>query len=197
MRALEQLGMKKNWVYETIISSIGNNTPHAAPFGVKTKDYEFVEVEMYKGSNSLKNILANSEFAVNMVGDPIIFYNALFEKEKLQYSLPKRIDTPVLCGSPASIEASVIDTINTKQKVMIKARVVYIHLHNKIEWVNRAKNLLFESLIISTRIPLYPEGTAEDLLRENYRVVHKVAPHSEYEFIMQALLKQCCSSGGS
>ena len=194
MRGLEQLGMKKNWIYETVISSIGNDTPHAAPFGVKTKDYELIEVEIYKGSNTLKNILANKEFVVNMVVDPIIFYNALFVKEKLRFRLPKKIDSPILYGSPASIESSVIDTINTKQKIMIKAKVVYIHLHNKFEWINRAKNLLLESLIISTRMPHFLEGTAEALLRENYRVVQKVAPDSEYEFIMQALLKQCCNS---
>ncbi len=194
MRGLEQLGMKKNWIYETVISSIGNDTPHAAPFGVKTKDYELIEVEIYKGSNTLKNILANKEFVVNMVVDPIIFYNALFVKEKLRYRLPNKIDSPILYGSPASIESSVIDTINTKQKIMIKAKVVYIHLHKKFEWINRAKNLLLESLIISTRMPHFLEGTAEALLRENYRVVQKVAPDSEYEFIMQALLKQCCNS---
>jgi hypothetical protein len=191
MKALEQLGMEKNWIYETIISSMGNNTPHAAPFGVKTKDDEFIEVEIYKGSHSLKNILANSEFAVNMVVDPIIFYNALFAKEKLRYSLPKKIDTPVLNGSPASIEVSVIDTLTTKQRVTIKAKVVHVQLHDKIEWINRAKNLLFESLVIATRIPHYPEGSAEALLRENHRVVRKVAPDSEYELIMQALLKRC------
>ena len=196
MSALEQLGMKKNWIYETVISSIANDTPHAAPFGVKTKDYELIEVEMYKGSNSLKNILANNEFAVNMVVDPVIFYYALFAKEKLRYSLPKKIDSPILYGSPASIEAGVVDTNTAKKKVLITAKVIHIHLHNKFEWINRAKNLLLESLIISTRIPYFPEGAAEALLKENFRVVKKVAPHSEYEYILQALLKQCSTGEG-
>ena len=191
MRALDQLGMEKNWIYEVIISSIGDEIPHAAPFGVTTRDFNYIQIEMYKGSNTLRNILANGEFAVNMVVDPVIFYNALFAKDKIKYSSAKRIDTPVLYGSPASIEAGIIDTIDTKQKIMIKAKVVHIHLHNKSEWINRAKNLLFESLILSTRIPHFPEGKAEVLLRENYRVIKKVAPSSDYEFIMQELLKKC------
>jgi len=192
MGALDQLGMEKNWIYEVIISSMGDNVPHAAPFGVKTRDFNCVEIEMYKGSNTLRNILANGEFAVNMVVDPVIFYNALFAKDKIKYSLAKRIDTPVLYGSPASIEAEIIDTIDTKQKIMIKAKVVHIHLHNKSEWINRAKNLLYESLIISTRIAHFPEGKAEACLRENYRVVKKVAPRSEYELVMKELLEKCC-----
>ena len=192
MRALDQLGMEKNWIYEVIISSIGDNVPNAAPFGVKTRDFNYIEIEMYKGSNTLKNILANGEFAVNMVVDPVVFYNVLFAKDKIKYSLAKRIETPVLYGSPASIEAGIIETIDMKLKIMIKAKVVHIHLHNKSEWINRAKNLLFESLILSTRIPHFPKGKAEVLLRENYRVIKKVAPRSEYELIMQQLLEKCC-----
>ena len=192
MKTLDQLGMKKNWIYEVIISSIGDNVPHAAPFGVKTKDFKLVKIEMYSGSNTLRNILANGEFAINMVVDPIIFYNALYAKEKIKYSLAKRIDTPVIYGSPASIEAGIIDTIDTKQKIMITAKVLHIHLHNKSEWINRAKNIVYESLILSTRIPHFPEGKVEAWLRENYRVVKKVAPRSEYEIIMKELLEKCC-----
>jgi hypothetical protein len=191
MRALDQLGMEENWIYEVIISSVGDNGPHVAPFGVKTRDFNCVEIEIYKGSNTLRNILVNGEFAVNMVVDPVIFYNALFANDKIKYSLAKRINTPVLFGSPASIEARLIDTIDTKQKILIKAKVVHLHLHSKSEWLNRAKNILLESLILSTRIAYFPEGKAEKLLRENYRVVQKVAPRSEYELIMQELLRKC------
>jgi len=192
MRALDQLGMEKNWIYEVIISSISDNVPHAAPFGIKTRDFTFVEIEMYKSSNTLRNILANGELAVNMVVDPVIFYHALFAKDKIKYSMAKKIDTPVLYGVPASIEALIVDTIKTKRKSMIKAKVVHIHFNRESEWINRAKNLLFESLIISTRIAHFPEGKAEKLLRENYRVVKKVAPSSRYELIMDELLKKCC-----
>lgn len=191
MRALDQLGMEKNWIYEAIISSVGDNGPHAAPFGVKTRDFNCVEIEIYKGSNTLRNIRANGEFAVNMVVDPVIFYNALFAKDKIQYIGAQRINIPVLNGSPASIEVQLIDTLDTKPKILIKAKVVHVHLHSKREWLNRAKNILLESLILSTRIAYFPEGKAEKVLRENYRVVQKVAPSSEYELIMQELLRKC------
>lgn len=191
MKTLDQLGMRKDWIYEVIISSLNDNVPHAAPFGVQTRDFKLVKIEMYKGSNTLRNILANKEFAINMVVDPIIFYNALYAKEKIKYSLAKRINTPVIYGSPASIEAGIIDTVDTKQKILITATVVHIHLHNKSEWTNRAKNLLFESLILSTRIPHLPKGKAEVLLKENYRIVKKVAPRSEYELIMKSLVEKC------
>ena len=77
MSTLMELGMKKNWLYEVVISSFDNRVPHAAPFGAKTRDLKSVAIEMYKGSNTLRNVLAGKEFALNTISDPTAFYYAL------------------------------------------------------------------------------------------------------------------------
>ena len=194
MSTLKQLGMKKNWLYEIVISSIDNNVPHTAPFGVKTTDFKLVSIEMYKGSNTLRNVLKSKEFVINTVSDPTVFYHALYVREKINFGFAKMIIAPVLTDSPASIEVRLKNTINREQSYMIEAEVVYIHIRNPSELINRAKSLVLESLILATRIPYLPERKPEELLRENYRVIKKVAPGSKYEHVMQELLKKC--SGG-
>jgi len=191
MSTLKQLGIKQNWLYEVVITSLDNNAPHAAPFGVKTTDFKIVFIEMYKGSNTLRNILTNKEFVINTVTDPTVFYDALYAREKIDFGFAKMIIAPVLTDSPASIEVRLKNAINKEQSYMIEAEVVYIHIRKRKELLNRAKSLVLESLILATRIPYLPERKPEELLRENYRVIKKVAPGSKYEHVMQELLKKC------
>ncbi len=194
MSTLKQLGIRKNWLYEVVITSIDNNVPHAAPFGVKTADFKLVSIEMYKGSNTLRNVLKSKEFVINTVTDSTVFYQALYEREKINFGSAKMIKAPVLTDSPASIEVRLTNAINSEQSLVIEAEVVYIHIRNRSELINRAESLVLESLILATRIPHLPERKPEELLRENYRVIKKVAPGSKYEHVMQELLKKC--SGG-
>ncbi len=191
MSALKQLGMKKNWLYEVVISSFDNHVPHAAPFGVKTADFKLVTIEMYKASATLRNVLAGKEFALNTVADSTVFYQALYEREKINFGSGKMIKAPVLIDSPASIEVRLTNAINGEQSLLIEAEVVYIHIRNRSELINRAEGLVLESLILATRIPHLPERKPEALLKENYRVIKKVAPGSRYEHVMQELLKKC------
>lgn len=190
MSTLKQLGIKQNWLYEVVITSLDNNVPHAAPFGVKTTDFNNVLIEMYKGSNTLRNVLANKEFVLNTVTDPAVFYNALYAGEKINFGFAKMIMAPVLTDSPASIEVRLKNAVNREQIYMIEAEVAYIHIRNRKELINRAKSLVLESLILATRIPHLPERKPVELLRENCRVVKKVAPGSKYEYIMQELMKK-------
>ncbi len=190
MSTLKQLGIKQNWLYEVVITSLDNNVPHAAPFGVKTPDFKIVLIEMFKGSSTLRNVLTNKEFVLNTVTDPTVFYDALYAEGKINFGFAKMIMAPVLTDSPASIEVRLKNAINREQSYMVEAEVVYIHIRKNKELINRAKGLVFESLILATRIPHLPERKPVELLRENYRVVKKVAPGSKYESVMQELMKK-------
>ena len=191
MSTLKQLGIKQNWLYEVVITSLDNNIPHAAPFGVKTTDFNDVLIEMYKGSNTLRNVLANKEFVLNTVTDPTVFYDALYAEEKINFGFAKMIMAPVMTDSPASIEVRLKNARIKEQSYMIEAEVIYIHIRNRKELINRAKSLVLESLILATRIPYLAQRKPEELLRENYRVIEKVAPGYKYEHVMQELLKKC------
>ncbi len=146
---------------------------------------------MYKGSNTLRNVLAHKEFALNSVSDPIAFYHALYEREKIHFDRAKMIQAPVLTDSSARIEARLTNAENRKASILIEAEVVYVHIRNRSELINRAKGIFLESLIAATRIPYLPEGKAVEILKENYRVIKKTAPGSKYENIIRELLDTC------
>lgn len=188
MTSLESIGMKINWLYEIVISSYSGQNPNVAPFGMRTKDHKNITIEMYKGSATLKNILETGEFAVNVVDDPVIFYNALYCKKKIHFTGAKMLTVPVIVDSPASIEVRLQATEERDNSYILEAEVVHIDFRKKSELTNRAKSLALESLILSTRKALFPEKEMERMLRENYRVVKKVAPESEYEKMMHDLL---------
>lgn len=48
-----------------------------------------------------------------------------------------------------------------------------------------------ESLIIATIINQMPGGKAEGILKENYRVIKKVAPKSSFVDTMENLINKC------
>lgn len=146
---------------------------------------------MYKGSTTLNNILEAGEFVVNVVDDPVVFYNALYCKEKMRFSGAKMITAPVIIDSPASIEVRLKETEEREKSYILTAEVIHIDFRKKSQLVNRAKSLALESLILSTRKALFPEKEMERMLRGNYRVVTKVAPESEYEEMMHDLLTDC------
>lgn len=191
MNSLQQLGMEKNWLYEVVISSYNNNIPHAAPFGVKSSDFKTVTMEMYKGSNTLRNVLTHKEFVLNLVDDPLFFYQALYALEKINFNSAKMINAPVIEDSPSTIEVRLINAVDKKQSFFIEAEVVHIHIRHTRELINRAKSLVLESLILSTRRSLFPKQKLIKLIKENYRVIKKVAPDSRYEIIMQKLMNDC------
>jgi hypothetical protein len=186
--SLQTFGMKKQWLYEIVVSSYSKETPNSAPFGVRTTDYKTITIEMYKGSATLKSILKTGEFAVNVVEDPVVFYNALYCKEKIHFSRAKMITAPVIVDSPASIEVKLTESQEKEKSYIIEAEVIHIDYREKCLLTNRAKSLALESLILSTRKNLFPQEEMERMLRENYRVVKKVAPESKYEKMVHTLL---------
>lgn len=188
MTLLESLEIQKNWLYEILVSSYSVQTPNVAPFGVITKDYKHITIDMYKGSTTLNNILEAKEFVVNVVDDPVIFYNALYCKEKMSFSAAKMITAPVIIDAPASIEVRLKETEEREKSYIITAEVIHVDVRQKSQLINRAKSLALESLILSTRKNIFSEKKLAGMLRENYRVVKKVAPESEYEKIVHDLL---------
>ncbi|MDM8557029.1 DUF447 family protein [Desulfococcaceae bacterium HSG7] len=188
MNTLKQLGMKKEWIYEIILSSFSNDIPRAAPFGVKTSDFKYVRFALYKGSHTLENILDHREFVINVVQDMDIVYDALYAKDKLKYGLALKINAPILNDAPANIEVKLTSTASKNQLVAVEAEIVHVQINKPCIPINRAKNLLLESLIIATRVSYLPEGRAVELLKENNRVIKKVAPGSKYAAMMEELL---------
>ena len=188
MKRLEEIGMKKNWIYEVIISTFHDRVPHAAPMGIWSEDYDTLNMAIYKNSKTLENIIKEKEFTANFVEDITFFYESLFDKERIAYKQSKQINAPIVKDSSAIVECRVKDIANKKNRYNIRADVVGIRIWNEIKLINRAQGLVLESLILATRLPHFPDCGIEETLKENFRVVSKVSPDSSYEHIMENVM---------
>jgi hypothetical protein len=188
MKRLKEIGMKKNWIYEVIVSTFYAGTPHAAPMGIWSEDFDTLNMEIYKGSKTLENIIKEKKFTANFVDDITIFYESLFNKGKIAFKQLKQINAPVIKNSSAIIECKVKHIEKKENRFHINAEIVDIRIWDEIKLINRAEGLVIESLILATRLPHFPGRRNEDALKENFRIIGKVAPDSTYEHIMEKVM---------
>jgi hypothetical protein len=181
--------MKNNWIYEVIVSTLHVRVPHAAPMGVWSEDLDTLNLAIYRGSKTLENIKKNKEFAVNIVNDIKTFYESLFNKENIAYAPSNQINAPIISDASAIIESKVTHIAQKENRFHIKAEIVDIRIWNKIILVNRAESLVLESLILATRLHHFPDRKIEEILKENFRVIAKVAPDSMFEHVMENIMK--------
>jgi len=191
MKILKNIGMRKNWIYEVIVTTLYNKNPYAAPIGVWTEDFDTIKMCIYRNSTTLGNIIREREFAVNFVDDIGIFYKSLFNKNEIMYENSIVIDASVIKNSTASIELRVKEMVEKREGdgFFIEGEILSVQIRDKIKLINRAECLALESLIYATKINHLPENikNIREILKENYRIIRKIAPNSEYENIMERL----------
>jgi len=190
METLKKTGMNKGWIYEVIISTYHDNDPHSAPIGVWTDDFATLRMEIYKNTRTVKNIMTFREFVVNLMSDVLVFYEALFDKAKIAYEKSTKVNAPVIKGSPAVIEFKLKGVKEKEKTFHLTATPVHVQINGSITLINRAEALTIESLILATKLPHLTERKIEETLQENYRVIRKVAPGSQYEKILRMLFER-------
>ena len=77
MDQLRRLGLQDRWIYEVLISTFCDGTPHAAPMGVWTDRPDELCMDVYDGSRTLANILGGGDFVANFPADAEMLYAAL------------------------------------------------------------------------------------------------------------------------
>lgn len=183
---LEDIGMKKGLLYETIVSTVdGNNKPNAAPIGIICKDKTEVVCYLHQGSTTVKNIKETKSFVVNLLKDPMIFVESTlgnFPVEKYE-----SYDDKFYIGSTdAFFLADVISIKDVERKdqfgvsvtSVVRAEVSEItKFKDCVEPLNRAIYGIVEGLVYLTRMDMV-SGDMEKLYRhrmsEIARIVSKV-----------------------
>ena len=188
MKRLQKIGMQVNWIYEVIVSTSNAGIPHAAPMGIWSADLETLNMAIYQGSVTLKNILEEKEFAANFVDDVSIYYESLFNKSNIDFRQLTHMNVPVIKDSCATIACTVKDIEEKKNRFHIESEIVDIRIGGDVKLINRAEGLVIESLIQATRLHRLSGPRKGDALKENYRVVRKVAPDSAYQHIMEKVM---------
>jgi hypothetical protein len=188
MKRLEEIGMKKNWIYEVIISTLHVRVPHAAPMGIWSEDFDTLNMAIYEDSKTLENIITEKEFTANFVDDMTIFYGSLFDKGGMVYKQSKQINAPVIKDSSAVMECKVKHIAKKENRFHIGAQIVDMQIWDEIKLINRAEGLVLESLILATRLPHFPGPRIKEILQDNFRIIAKVSPDSTYEHIMEKMM---------
>ena len=189
MGHLQELGMRKGWIYETIVSTFSHEVPHAAPIGVWTEQFNELHMEMYDSSHTLRNILNTGHFVANFPPDVALFHAALFHSAQLAFEPAQEIESPLLSGSSAAVELVLRQASPLPGRMRITGVAVHVLAREDISLLNRGEGLLLESLFITTRLPHLDNAAARGTLAENYRVIRKVAPRSHYEEAMADVLR--------
>ncbi len=190
MRILEQIGMIKGWTYEAIVSTYYENSPHAAPIGVWTDDFDTLHMEIYKNAKTLGNILKSREFAVNLVSDLTIFYESLFDKAKIAWEKSTKVNAPIIKDTPLVMEFRLKRIKEKENTFHLESTPVHFQSKGTVNLINRARALTLECLVIATKSQHLGELKIKETLKENYRVIKKVAPGSQYERILEMLFER-------
>ena len=189
MEILRRLGMKKEWIYEVVVLTLCQSLPHSAPIGVWTENFKTLKSEIYKGSKTLDNMLKHKNYSVNLQPDTIGIHNTLFAKQQLVYENSKKIGAPLLSGASANLELNLRATEEKDNTFIVEGEIVSIRAGDKINLINRAEGLVLENLVLSTKLPHLPGKGIRNVMKENYRVIRKVAPGSDYEKVAESLIR--------
>lgn len=189
MISLYELGLKEGWIYEVAVCTFSGQTPHAAPIGVWTNDLATLQMDLYEGSRTLRNVLERGELVADFPHDAATLATALLAGDELEFADARGVRAPRLRDASASVELLVRQTTDLSGRVRVAAEPVHVHRGPSVRLINRAEGLLIESLILATRLDRLDRATTLRQLTENYRVVRKVAPGSVYERELAALTR--------
>ncbi|MFZ2071063.1 MAG: DUF447 domain-containing protein [Halobacteriota archaeon] len=205
------MDLKEAGLYEGISEVIAttrsvSGVPNAAPIGILCREDEGKDayfVNLYKGSQTLSNVMETGELAANVTDDALLFVKAAFdnldESHFARFSgfpvlksaeswikfechrIEERADSFLFLLTPLAIEQN----IKVKVKVKVKAARA----------INRGLNAVIEATILATRYAIaIDEREKDDMNRaiERYTgIVEKCGGHREKEAI--DCLKRLCN----
>jgi len=73
---------QENITYEVILSTTNMDKPFVAPIGVVYRNSVF-ETKLYRSTVTYQNLIKNPFGAIIVVNDGLVFYRAIYEKQKL------------------------------------------------------------------------------------------------------------------
>lgn len=180
MSQLRHLTFKPGWIYEIVVCTYVDCSPHASPAGVWTHDLQSLQMELYDTSRTLSALLAVGEFVVDVPVDAGTFFRALHDPSALRFERAPTIAAPRLTDATATIELAVAEVSSREGTTLVTGRVREVTIRGEPRLINRAEALLVESLIAATRAALRPREQTIAILAENARVAERVAPGSEF-----------------
>ncbi len=152
------LNLEEDTTYEVLITTVNSdNSLNTKPFGVKFKE-DNVILNLYSNT-TLKNIMNNHEFHIQLTSNPLLFTKALLDKlETDDYAdnfLLKDVNT-LLKLEPTDSHVIIKDDLYSTVKITrISSRITSIQsINESVLTINRATNRIIELLVKLSRIHL-------------------------------------------
>ena len=202
---MSTLGMKKNRIYETIVSTYDRNRkPTAAPMGITLLNGTTFLIRPFKTTSTYANLSEAKCGVVNISSLPEIFYRTTFKHEEPQLRLPSRwfapakvVQAPRIKLAEARVEFTVrhLDDEN-ELRARLTCKVKLIRARRSFPQAYcRSKQGLIECIIHATRIKHYlSQGRVAEAkklinLVKHYRdVANRVSPGSKDAQMIEAVL---------
>lgn len=205
-RSLSQLGLAKDHIYETILSTYNADaTPTAAPIGIIPKGSATFLLRVFKETLTLKNLQRSRCGVVNFKTDPETFYRTAFKHTSglsplgaRWFQKARKVKAPRLRSTEATIDfrvTKISDIDDLRSEVICKPERIDFQRTLPSAYC-RGKFAAIECIIHATRIQQYLTehrlGDAEKLITlvNHYKdLAERVSPGSKYV----SIIRQICS----
>jgi len=179
---LEDLGFSKSTYSEVIFTVRLKEMVNASPMGVLLNDDKKICLRVYKGQRTYEMIVNGAKDCVlNVTDDPILFYNAIFEKEKISYHPAERVSSPRICSCDAYVECSITEVTKCEECIEISLKPLLINVTRKIaKTYNRAGPAIIEALICYTKLLYFKDTDREktESLKKRIGIFRDIVYHS-------------------
>ena len=197
---LNKVSMNIGQQYEAILTTINKEgKSNAAPFGVRVMSEDKIQLKIFEGGNTIKNIKDKKEFIVNITNDPIMFSFATtdtipneylneidYDNSKLAHI--KDVDAYFICKVQSIKNGTTKnDPIKSSEINIIKADVLELKINNHcVKPMNRGIHALMESLVHYSRINIVDKEKQTfflERIKESERIIKKVGSKDERKAI--------------
>ena len=180
---LSEVGIEKDLQYECITTTINSDgVKNAGAFAFKYLGDDKVHCHIFEGSKTLKNILDNREYVVNITQDPLVFTYVTLDCLGDEY-FTSDDDIAIIKNTPAYIIVDVVDvekkTLKDSNLYFVTGRIrEFIINDENAQAFNRGLSGLIEGLVNFSRYKIVDDEKRKeymDRLVENKRIIDKVS----------------------
>jgi hypothetical protein len=196
---LQEAGIGEGISEVIVTTESAAGMPNAAPIGILTEiDAQGVPkhfIKLYKGSQTLANVLETSTVVANVTDDAV-----LFVKTALGH-LSEELYLSDFAGMPVLKDANAWIVFTT---VLIEERSDYLHFQvlprtvkinrKEVKAINRGRNAVIEAAVLATRLELATNEEEKEAMKKQLikfqEIVEKCGGRREKEAI-EILQKKC------
>jgi len=195
---LVKLGFSKSRYSEVLLSICCENVCNIAPMGVLIRDSELF-IRVFRGGKTYE-LMSNSSFidcVLNITCNSIMFYNAIFEKNKLKLVNSKIVSSKRVYGCDAYVECVLSRKIFDKDIVYVYLKPIYIEIVNNTPRVyNRVDPAIIEALVEYTKIPYYVKSNLDikNVFRK-FNFLESIVEHCSSDDYVNFVIRRVISEG--